>query len=340
MLPAALLGVVLSAGCTPDGSSRAPSAVDHYVVSQMLLEEGRIDEALEELAQAIEADPDLAVSYEATADIHRRQGSYLMAERHYRQAVHLAPLAFRPHYNLAVTYQALADAAMTVRHAAEAAEYLQQAIRTYLRAATIDENDFDTYLNLSSCYFQLGKYDLAEQYCKSAIKLQPSSPQAYSNLGVIYDAQGELYAAIRAYKTSLELDTHQPKLLLNLGSTYMRQGSVGYKRARRAFELAAAEDPNDPEPLVRIGLVEFKLTEYDKALAAYRRAVEIDPRSAAAHRGIGTVLMTQWVLEPERTELRDDALSAWTTSLELAPEQPKLEELVRKYTPDEAPPEL
>jgi hypothetical protein len=66
---------------------------------------------------------------------------------------------------------------------------------------------------------------------------------------------------------------------------------------------------------------------YDKALA-------INSRSATAHRGLGVAAMTVFVMDPNRTDARDRALSHWHQSLEIKPDQPDLVKLVDKYTPE------
>lgn len=319
------------------GSARA---FDHYARSQILADAGELDAALRELAKAIQEDPELSVAHTATGDIHRKRGSHLLAARSYRSACKANPYAFRPHYNLGVTYQVLAEAAKAVR---AYSDYLRKAVHVYLRAVTIAPDDFEASLNLAACYFQLGKYDLAEDYCKAAAEINPDSPQVHSNLGVIYDSQNRLYEAIWAYKASLELDTHQPKLLLNLGSTYLRQGPnpLGRcKSALRVFEIAAEQDPKDPAPHRQMGLCHYRLKDHPAAIDAYRRALALDKRDAAAYRGIGTVYMTQYVLDQSKTDLRDRALDSWNASLEIDPDQKDLIRLVRKYTPKGKIPEL
>jgi len=314
---------------------RSALSFDFYARGQVLAEKGEMDAALAELLRAIRADPELSVAHAAIGDIHRKRGSHRLAAGAYQNACRSNPYAFRPHYNLGVTYQALATAAETV---ADYTKFLKEAVNVYLRAVTIREDDFDANLNLSACYFQLGKYDLAEEYCNAAIKVNPKSPQAYSNLGIIYDSQNQLYKAVRAYKDSLEIDTNQPKILLNLGSTYMRQGMC--KAAMSPFRLASQQDPKDPAPFRQIGQCYYRLKKYDKAIKAYEQALLLAPRDAAALRGLGTVHITQYVLSRDKSELRDQGLAAWRQSLEIEPEQKDLIKLVTKYTPEETTPEL
>lgn len=320
----ALLLALAAGGC---GATPQPQqAVDHYVNAQMLADKGDYDAALAELRKAVQIDPNLSVAHAAAGDIYRHQGNKELARRSYLAATQSNPYAFKPQYNLGLIYQTLADGEQTTQ---KMQDYLQQAVRAYLRAITIRSSDFDTQLNLSACYFQLGKHDLAEQYCLEAIKLNPNSAMAHSNLGTIYDSQDKTYEAIREYKASVEIDVHQPQILLNLGSTYMRQGRQ--KQAIRTFELAAKEVPEDASPWEQMGAAYYHLGQDQQSLEAYAKALELNPKSAAAHRGIGVVYMSQFLRDRGKTDLRDKGLDAWNNSLEIQPDQPDLVKLVQKY---------
>ncbi len=330
----AVAGALAAAGCQLEEISKQ-QAIDHFVRGQLLADQGDVEAALRELAKAVKADPDLSVAHCAIGDIHRKRDDHDLARRSYENACEANPYAFRPHYNLGVVYQFLAEAAAAFERGQE---YLREAVAVYLRATVLDPDDFDTNLNLSACYFSLGKNALAEKYCKAAIALAPDRPEAYSNLGVIYDSQGRVYQAIKAYKDSLELNVHQPKLLMNLGAAYMGQGRLG--PALKAFEVAAKEDPDSPAVWEQLGTCHYHRKELDKAIAAYEKAVSLDDDSAAAHRGIGVVYMTRYITDRKQVELRNKALAAWHLSLELKPDQQDIVRLVQKYSPKLAGPEL
>ena len=333
LLPVAL-AVLAIAGCTISTALRQ-QAVDHFVQGQLLADDGNMDAALKELAEAVRADPNLSVAHSAIGDIHRKRGDWALAKTSYESACQANPYAFRPHYNLGVVYQALSDAAKTLE---AAQEHLRGAVDVYLRAAALDPEDFEANLNLSACYFSLGKNALAEKYCKAAIALKPDSPHAYSNLGIIYDSQGRNYQAIKAYKDSLELDVHQPKLLMNLGTAYLGQGRMG--PALKTFEMATEEAPDSAAAWEQLGTCRYHRKEYPEAIKAYTRAVSLDSNSAAAHRGLGVVYMTLYVQNPKNGDLRDKALAAWHLSLEIQPGQKDIVRLVQKYTPKPTGPEL
>lgn len=332
---AVLLSVLLPGltGCNLAGSEEG--AFKHYVKGKILYERGNVDAALSELANAINVNPDLSVAHAAMGDIHRKQGNYELACRSYETACESNPYAFRPHYNLGVTYQLLADAAKSF---SKVQKYVKKAVRIYLRARTIMPDDFDTNLNLSACYFQLGKYDLAEQYCNNAIKINPRNAQAHSNLGIIYDSQNKLYEAVRCYKNSLELDGNQPHTLLNLGSTYMRQNRM--KEAIKVFKITAERDANISEPYEQLGICHFRMGNRDKAMECYQKAIEINSRSASAYRGIGVIHITRYVIDKKKSKELDLGLIAWRQSLEINPDQEDIVKLLRKYSPRYTGPKL
>ncbi len=334
-IAAAVIAAVSAVGCDMQSAPQPKDAIDHYVAGQLLADQGEIDRALAELARAVETDPDLAVAYTAMGDIHRKDGNYEIASRFYQNACQANSYAFRPHYNLGVTYQALSR---TAEYLDKAQEYLKKAVSTYLRAIAISPRDFDANLNISACYFELGKFDMAEQYCNTAIEINPQNPQAKSNLGMILDSQGRHYEAIDAYKSSLELNPQQPDILVNLGMTYVQLGRL--KSAIGAFKTAARQQPENPQPWVQMGACRYRMGNYDEAEQAYRQAVELDKNNAVAHRGIGVVYMSKFVLEPKKTALRDKAIEAWHRSLEIDPDQDDLVRLVKKYTPKYQGPEL
>jgi len=304
-------------------------------MSQILADQGDFDAALTELTEAIKQDPHLSVAFAAAGDIHRKRGNYEVAKHYYETACQTNPYAFKPQYNLAVTYQLLAESCQSFNRAQQ---YLRQAVKVYLRAITIQPEDFDANLNIGACYFQMGKYELAEQYCKEAVRIDGDSPQAWSNLGIIYDSQNHLYEAVKAYKQSLEIDTNQPNILLNLGSTYMRQNRI--KAALRAFEVAAKHDPQNSAAWEQMGRCLYYLEHYDKSLACYEKSVEFETDSPTAYRGIGVVYMTKFILEQAQTNYREKGLEAWNVSLEIQPEQDDLIKLVKKYSPKIDTPQL
>lgn len=61
-------------------------------------------------------------------------------------------------------------------------------------------------------YFKQGKYDLAAEYYKSAIRLKPDFAMAYRGLGASYAMLGKAELSIRQYEKYIELDPNAPDI--------------------------------------------------------------------------------------------------------------------------------
>ena len=337
MAPTGLL-LLLAAGCMDPEQywHRSQPGQEHYRAGSALLRQGRLDAAKVELTEAIKANPNLPEAHACLGDVHRKQKQYALARDSYVRACELNPYAFRPHYNLGVTYQLMAAQAALVD---QAADLIRQAIHVYLRATTISPDDYEANLNLSACYHQLGRDEQAEQHCRKALTIRPNSAAGWCNLGIICDSQGKSSEAVLAFNKSLEFDTNQPRVLLSLGACHKRTDSpTRLKAALHAFQLALRIDPNLAEAYEQIGLVHFETGDNVEAMKAFEKAIALDPDSSVAHRGKGAVLMLRHIADPTDLSAREQALASWTLSLEIDPDQPKLAELVARYKAAPPPP--
>jgi tetratricopeptide (TPR) repeat protein len=66
---------------------------------------------------------------------------------------------------------------------------------------------------------------------------------------------------------------------IKVGNFYMHQGSRGYRAALARYERAAKYNPANAEAFFKIGEVEEKLKDPEKAKAAFERVVTIAPDS-------------------------------------------------------------
>ncbi|MBN1942796.1 MAG: tetratricopeptide repeat protein [Phycisphaerae bacterium] len=324
-----MLLAVMQAGCARmDAWFQPPSQqADHSLArARTYLDAGDVQAALDELNRALQADPNHVPTITAVGDIHRKKGDYGQAVKSYKRACDIDPYAFRPHYNLGVTYQAMAAVA---KGAETMRQYLRQAVMTYIRALAIDPESFHAKLNLGACYYQMGQYDLAEQATREALVLRPMNPRANNNLGIIFEATNRLDAAVAAYKRSIEADSKQPEILLNLGAVYLQQGQL--RSALATFQQAHRLAPNNVEVCMQLGVCCFRLKQLDSAARAFQNAIRLDPYNAGAYRGFGVICMYQYVVDTQRTDLREKAIRSWRYSLQLEPSQPDLENLLHRY---------
>lgn len=327
---------LLSAGCADwNRYFKMPGSGDsHYARGRELLQDGQLDAALRELTQAVHADPEYAEAYSAIGDIHRKKGNYSKARDNYKSACKTDPYSFRPHYNLGVTYQAMAELARTLK---EVHAYLRKAVQIYIRAVALKPRSFDAHLNLGACYFQLGKTNLAEQQTIKALKINPGNSKANNNLAIMYETQEKLEESILAYKASLEANSQQPGIMLNLGSIYLRLGRL--KSALATYRSAARIAPQQAAPYEQMGVCLFRMKRLDDAFDAFQIAIRKNPHSPGAYRGYGVICMYKYICDHSNIELKNRALRAWDFSLKLQPGQQDLIRLIKRFGPVPPPPE-
>ena len=119
------------------------------------------------------------------------------------------------------------------------------------------------------------------------------------------------------------------------GERLLVEGRVD--EARRIFEQAIADDPDDARAWLDLGLAYEAREDMESARAAYRRATEIDPRFAEAFNNLGVLLREAGQLADatgalERAVALDPDLSAARFNLGLAYEdRGKLDDAEREY---------
>jgi len=70
--------------------------------------------------------------------------------------------------------------------------------------------------NLGYCLNQLGRFDEAERWCRSAIEIDSQRHNAYKNLGIACQGQGEYAAAARAFIQAIHREASDPRALMHL----------------------------------------------------------------------------------------------------------------------------
>lgn len=296
-------------------AERQAEAQDAFANASRLRAQGVTDEALKEFERAIEVNPTLTIAYVGAAELYTQKGDYNTAEQRYRKATELEPANFDAQYGHGLVLQIL--------------DRVAEAIRAYLRALAIRPDDFDANLNVATAYMQVNEPAQARPYAERAVRLNPESGPARVNMGAVYAALGMHDAAVLEYQQAAELMDLGPELLLNLADSLGKTG--------RYAEMAATLDqlvriaPSAPA-YERLGSALFRLKKYDRALAAFRKATDVDPDHYPAWNGVGVCLLNQYLWSGKKdTRARRGAIEALRRSLQIKTNQPKIIELVRRY---------
>ena len=187
--------------------------------------------------------------------------------------------------------------AFAARGAGESKESLNRRIRTRLDSVRKDYEDFlkrfpnsaNGHLAYGSFLSDIGEEEAAGAHCGMAAQLDPKNPAAWNQLANYCGEHGPLTNAFVDYAKAIELDPAEPVYYQNFATTVYL-----FRKEARAF----------------YGLNEEQV--FDKALALYRKAMQLDPKNF--------LLATDYAesyygIRPLRT---NDALGAWTNALQIA----------------------
>jgi tetratricopeptide (TPR) repeat protein len=141
------------------------------------------------------------------------------------------------------------------------------------------------YFELAEAYRKTGQNDKAVPMYEEALSRKPGLLAATRHLGVTLAATGRLDAAEQV----LAKAPHDAPALNNLGDVYLRQGDTD--RAVAAFRKAVALDPDLAEAHNNLGVALSRQGDAADAEVAFRDAVRIAPEVASARVNYGLLLL-------------------------------------------------
>jgi serine/threonine protein kinase/tetratricopeptide (TPR) repeat protein len=126
-----------------------------------------------------------------------------------------------------------------------------------------------------------GNYSSAIASLQRAVSLDPNFAMAYATLGTAYSNLGETsLAAQNAGKAYALRDRVSEREKFYISSHYNQFVTGDLLKAIEVYQLWAQTYPRDVTPVANLGFAGEILGQYEQAMAANRRAFELDPSSA------------------------------------------------------------
>ena len=253
-----------------------PAVSEHYVDLAMLcLEHENYSLALEIVDIGLKHRPDAAILLLQRGVVLAMSGSTESAEEAFTRASRASP-------DLPTPYVALAMIWMQRGRAAQAAELLRQHTRTPAASTTSHAVIFYA-LGIALLRTGVAPEDSsaseALEAFRSAVRLQPSLPQAQAELGKLLLKRGDIAGAIVHLEHAMSLDAQNAAPAYVLAQAYRRAGRT--ERARellaRVSALNARERGDDPQGDLRPLM--FRIVRDSQATA---EAPPMTPAEAAA----------------------------------------------------------
>ncbi|MBK1670744.1 hypothetical protein CKO28_22245 [Rhodovibrio sodomensis] len=178
------------------------------------------------------------------------------------------------------------------------------------------EGAAEALFNLAGLLNQEGASDLALVYDRMALRLRPDFPIGRILLGEVLSAQNRPEAAIDVYRDVPETSPYHYIAQLRIAGGLDELGRPD--EAIDILETQAAAFPERFEPLYQLGNLHRADENFERAEAAYARALERIPELQTRH---WTVLYFHGIAL-ERTDRWEAAEARFKQALELQPEQP------------------
>lgn len=207
---------------------------------QPLVDDGRYEEAREQLKQFVVANPQNAEAHFLLGLAHFNLEEYGPAEEAFHRSLELdVDRAAAVHHNLgALAYQT---------------GEIETAIAEFQAALEIDPDDSDSHYQLGAAYLvkalpsdatsppDEASLKKAETQFEHALELKPNKPEALVGLSNVYMLQNRLDEAISLLDEALEQNPQMREALFALGRAYAAAGQV--EKAKETLQRFLATDP-------------------------------------------------------------------------------------------------
>jgi serine/threonine protein kinase/tetratricopeptide (TPR) repeat protein len=163
-----------------------------------------------------------------------------------------------------------------------------QAISYFRASVALRPNSPGSLVSLGSQLDFVGARDEAIDVYRAALRLKPDYAVGHNNLGIALKNNGSIDEAIASYREAIRLKPDYVMALSNLGSAlYSRKR---YAEAGMSLREAIRLDPNFAIAHANLGNVLSHTGTTDGAIEEFRNSIRLDPNNATAHNGLGGML--------------------------------------------------
>ena len=242
---------------TPNGATPNPARAQSYyhaalaeIYEEQAIATGRPEfmrHAVEEYKTALSADPNSPQLNDELADLYFRTGQVREAEATARGLLKTSPNDIDAHRLLGRLYlRQLSEAQNAVSSSSPTGNTLDQAIGEFEKIVTLDPKSVEDRMVLGQLFTVKHQNEKAEEQFKAAQDIDPDSEEVVLNLSRLYAENGDLAHAAKVIENVAEGE-RTPKMEFALGAVYDQLKRP--KDAIAAYKRAADMDPEDARTL-------------------------------------------------------------------------------------------
>jgi len=260
------------------------SAESHNVLGLLLGRKGASSkEVLDEFHEAVQLQPNFAEAHNNMGLVLAQGNDEKAAIAEFREALRISPDYADAHANL--------GAALTTTDG-------EEAVRELAKAVALAPGSLKAQFNLAVAYGANANYGLAKEIeqLRKVIALQPAFPGARLALGRVLLGEGRVEESLAELREAVRLEPQSTQAHYQLGLALARAGhkDEGTVELQKSREMASSDDRRQNAALdVAEGQLALDQGELDQARTKFRHALALEPEFGEAEHLLGTVLEKQ-----------------------------------------------
>jgi tetratricopeptide (TPR) repeat protein len=262
-----------------------------------------VTHAIEEYKDALNADPGSAELSDALADLYFRTPGHLHeAEATARGLLKTSPNDIDAHKILGRIYlRQLSEAQNAVSSSSPTGNVLDQAIAEYEKIVSLEPKDVEDRMVLGQLYTVKHEPKKAEDQFKTAQAIEPDSEDVVLNLARLYAESGDLDHAAKVVEDVPESD-RTSKMEFALGAAYDQMKRT--KDAIAAYKRAIDIEPGDVRTMGALAQALLNDDQLDAAMKEYQELADADPDDTGTLIHIGEIQRRQGKYEDALATIR------------------------------------
>lgn len=162
---------------------------------------------------------------------------------------------------------------------------LTQAAAKAHQAVGMDDKHIDARILLAKVFIEQGEHAAAQRELTTALEQAPESSEAFYLLGVAQEKGGQREEALASYRRAYALDSSSLAPVVAAAEVLVALGRT--RDAEMCVADHVAEADNDPALFEVGGRIALMRKRPEKAVAFYRRALDLDPANTRYREELG-----------------------------------------------------
>ncbi|MDE3063875.1 MAG: tetratricopeptide repeat protein, partial [Acidobacteriota bacterium] len=258
--------------------------------------------SIEEYKAALNADPTSPSLNNALADLYLRVGRVKEAESTARTLLKSSPDDLDAHKLLGrIFLRQLSEAQNAVSSSSPSGNVLDEAIAEFQKILSLQPKDVEDHMILGQLYAVRHESAKAEEQYKLARTIEPDSEDAILNLARLYAENNDVAKAAKVIEDVPQQD-RTAKMESALGTAYDQLKQP--KEAIAAYQRALDLDPADVRSINALAQALLNDNQLDAALKQYKNLSEADPDDIGSLIHISEIQRRQGKYEDALTTIR------------------------------------